>query len=114
MKLSTSNDFIQKLNKLESKREAKRMAKLASNPKPSRDTNNFHYKKGMSISKAAMIEMAEIKQSKGRKHAIAASPDLTQMVEVRIDARTSVFVTSNKNPDEVRKAYLQRHKMLLS
>jgi hypothetical protein len=68
----------------------------------------------MSISKAAIKEMEEIKAIKGRKRAIAASPDLSKLIEVRIDARTSVFVTRDKNPDQVRKAYLQRHKMLMS
>ncbi|WP_372934420.1 hypothetical protein [Mariniphaga sediminis] len=110
MKLKTSQDFIDKLHKLEAKREAARMAKLAAKKTASKDLIRFpSFSPGMSSSKAAIQEMEEIKTTKARNEAIAASPDLNKLRGVRIDSRTMIYVSKRKSPEKARQEFLMRH-----
>lgn len=77
--------------------------------KPSAETLKRHQ---MHPSKAALREAQEMKHAKARKRALAASPDLNQLLEVKIDHRTTIFIQPGRDPQAARQQYLSRHASL--
>jgi|GEM_PF-7013177 len=105
----TNSDKVQALLNKMAKKQAKKHVRKKK-PEKAQDTVYVPNLTGRTYpSRAAMLEEAEIKTAEARKRAIKASPDLRALQSVRIDARTTIFVSKHKSPEKAREDFLMRY-----
>lgn len=70
------------------------------------------YKKPEAIrkaSKAGNADKMELQQERKRKAAIKASPDLSQLIPVRIDPKTIIFIKPGGDPEKARNNFIHKY-----
>jgi len=105
----TNSDKVQALVDKLAKKQAKKTTKRKEKKNEDEDIYVPSLVGRMHPSRAAMLEEAEIKTAEARKRAIKASPDLKKLRCVRIDARTTIFISKHKSPEKARQDFLMRH-----
>lgn len=60
-------------------------------------------------SKAPIIDRQMLQHERKRIKAINASPDLSQKIPVKIDAKTTIYIKPGEDPEQARKNFIERH-----